>query len=322
MSYLSLSLSVAAAALGVVALVIAMQHLRELKTTHDETHTLRRETLQALGLHEILVQDPRLLDAVREIGSAYAIINEANDPFFQTLARRELTLARQRLQSISGGRLTVSEEEITGLITFAALVLDFAERGDEFCTSALAPPSFWRTETGYLEQNRELCHNGITIRRTFIFDDEADFADPDAQWEMTRQMQAGIDVSYSIRPRFEPRDIILLKKPGPDGILAAVYAGEITLRRNKTIANIDIWSADNNPEKVLNLSRTLEMMLNSSQLFAPKVATSSLDDNSRPSHTAGTPVRREASGQQSSRGSDNSQGEAAIIETGGQTSSR
>ena len=56
MSDLSLALSLTAAALGVVALVIAMRHLSELKTTHDETHTLRRETLQALGLHEILVE--------------------------------------------------------------------------------------------------------------------------------------------------------------------------------------------------------------------------------------------------------------------------
>ena len=53
---LSLALSVTAAALGIAALVIAMRHLSELKTTHDETHTLRRETLQALGLHEILVE--------------------------------------------------------------------------------------------------------------------------------------------------------------------------------------------------------------------------------------------------------------------------
>jgi hypothetical protein len=181
-------------------------------------------------LHEILVQDPLLLEATREIGSAYAIINESSDPFFKALARRELTVASQRLRSISGGRLTVSEEEIAGLITFAALVLGFAEPGDEFCTSALAPPSFWRTETSYLEQNRELCQNGVTIKLTFIFDDEASFADPDAQWEMDRQMQAGIEVSYSIRPRFEPRDIILLKKPGPYRRLASVYAGEIMLR--------------------------------------------------------------------------------------------
>lgn len=95
MSDLSLALSVTAAALGIVALVIAMRHLSELKTTHDETHTLRRETLQALGLHEILVQDPLLLEATREIGSAYAIINESSDPFFKALARRELTVARQ-----------------------------------------------------------------------------------------------------------------------------------------------------------------------------------------------------------------------------------
>jgi hypothetical protein len=301
MSELSLALSVAAAALGIVALVIAMQHLRELKTTHDETHTLRRETLQALGLHEILVQDPLLLAAVREIGGAYAIINDANDPFFQTLARRELTLARQRLQSISGGRLTVSEEEITGPITFAALVLGFAEPGDEFCTSALAPPSFWRTETSYLEQNRELCQNGVTIRRTFIFDDEDGFTDADAQWEMARQKQAGIDVSYAIRPRFEPRDIILLKKPGPDGILTAVYAGEIMLRRNKTIANIDIWSADNNLEKVMDLSRTVEMMLSFSRPFALNQAASSLDGSGSPPEVT-APVPSEPRNQQSSRG--------------------
>jgi hypothetical protein len=321
MSDLSLALSVTAAALGIVALVIAMKHLRELKTTHDETHTLRRETLQALGLHEILVQDPLLLDAIREIGSAYAVINEANDPFFRTLARRELSLARQRLQSISGGRLTVSEEEITGLITFAALVLGFAEPGDEFCTTALAPPSFWRTETSYLEQNRELCQNGVRIRRAFIFDDEAGFTDPDAQWEMTRQMQAGIEVSYSIRPRFEPRDIILLKKPGPDGILAAVYAGEIMLRRNKTIVNIDIWSAENNPEKVMDLSRTLEMMLSSSQHFVPNGVTSSVDSSGMP-RTVSTPVRREPPGEQSFRGADNDQAQAAAIETGSQNASR
>jgi hypothetical protein len=191
--------------------------------------------------------------------------------------------------------------EITGPITFAALVLGFAEPGDEFCTSALAPPSFWRTETSYLEQNRELCQNGVTIRRTFIFDDEADFADPDAQWEMTRQKQAGIDVSYSIRPRFEPRDIILLKKPGPDGVLAAVYVGEIMLRRNKTIANIDIWSADNNLEKVMDLSRTVEMMLSFSRPFVPNDATSSLD-SSGPPQAVTAPVPRESPSQQPSDG--------------------
>jgi hypothetical protein len=316
MSDLSLALSVVAAALGIVALVIAMKHLSELKTTHDETHTLRRETLQALGLHEILVQDALLLDAIREIGSAYAIINEANDPFFRMLARRELSLARQRLQSISGGRLTVSEEEITGLITFAALVLGFAEPGDEFSTTALAPPSFWRTETSYLEQNRELCQNGVRIRRAFIFDDEAGFTNPDAQWEMARQMQAGIDVSYSIKPRFEPRDIILLKKPGPDGVMVPVYAGEIMLRGNKTIANIDIWSADNNPEKVMDLSRALEMMLSSSHHFVPNGAVSSLDSSGFP-QTVSTSARSEPPAQRPSRetGNGQAQGPATDVDS-------
>jgi hypothetical protein len=282
MSVLSLSLSIIASVLGVAALFIAMKHLRELQVAHTETHTLRHETLQALGLHDILVRDTVLLETVREIGSAYALINEARDPFFQVLARRELAAARQRLQSISGGRLTVSEEEIPGLITFATILLSFAESGDEFGTTALAAPSFWRTETGYLEQNRELCKNGVVIRRAFIYDDETEFSDPDAQWEMTRQAEAGIDVTYTIRPKFEPRDIIVLKKLRPDGTLAAAYAGEIMLRRNKTIASIDIWSADNNPEKVMDLSRTLEMMLAYCQRFMPPGESSSITAPGQP----------------------------------------
>jgi hypothetical protein len=86
MSVLSLSLSIIASVLGVAALLIAMKHLRELQVAHTETHTLRHETLQALGLHDILVQDTVLLDTIREIGSAYALINEERDPFFQVLA--------------------------------------------------------------------------------------------------------------------------------------------------------------------------------------------------------------------------------------------
>src|SRR5580658_623504 len=265
--YFSLALGVIASVLSIIALVIGLRHLRELRTTHTETQTLRRETLQALGLHEILVRDQFLLDAVRELSTAYAVINAADDPFFQTLARRELRISRQRLQSISGGRLTVSEEEIAGPITFASLVLSFAEPGDEFCTTALQPPSFWRKESSYLEQNRELRKNGVTIRRTFIFDSETDFQDPDAQWEMERQTDAGIDVSYSIAPKFEPRDIIVLKKPGLHGTLKAVYAGEIMLRKNKSLANIDVWSADSNPDKVVDLTRTLEVMLASGTPF-------------------------------------------------------
>jgi hypothetical protein len=144
MSYLSLALGIIASALSIIALVIGLRHLRELRTTHAETHTLRKETLEALGLHEILVRDQFLLEAVREISKAYAVINAAEDELFQTLARRELRVSRQRLQSISGGRLTVSEEEIATPITYASLVLSFAEPGDEFCTTALQPPSFWR----------------------------------------------------------------------------------------------------------------------------------------------------------------------------------
>lgn len=275
MGYLSLALGVIASALSIIALVVGLRHLHELRTTHAETHTLRKETLQALGLHEILVRDQLLLDAVREISTAYAVINDDKDRFFQMLAARELRGSRQRLQSISAGRLTVSEEEIAGPITFAALVLSFAEPGDEFCTSALQPPSFWRKETSYLEQNRELSKNGVTIRRIFIFDSESEFQDPEAQWEMRRQMDAGINVSYSIAPKFEPRDIIVLKKPDPHGTLAPVYAGEIMLRRNKSVANIDVWSADSNLDKVIDLTRTLEVMLASGTPFVPGYAESS-----------------------------------------------
>ena len=290
MSSLSVVLSVVAAALGIVALLFAVQHLRALRTAHAETHTLRLETLQALGLHEMLVQDTRLLAAIREIGNAYALIKEANDPFFSALARRELTAAQQRLQGISAGRLTVTEEEITGLITFAALVLGFAEPGDEFCTTALAPPAFWRAQSSYLEQNRELSRSGVKIKRAFIFDNADEFRHPDAQWEMARQSRMGIEVSYVIAPKFEPRDIILLRKPnGRNGALEAIYAGEIMLRRDKTIANIDIWSAENNLEKVTDLKRTLDMMLDSCQRFDPggaAVADAELDG----------PVRAEDSG--------------------------
>jgi hypothetical protein len=291
MSILSLSLSVIASILGAAALIIAMRHLRELKVAHSETRELRQETMKALDLNEMLVLDPVLHDTVREIGGAYALINEARDPFFQVLARRELAAARQRLQSISGGRLTVSEEEIPGLITFATILLSFAEPGDEFGTTALAAPSFWRSETGYLEQNRELCKKNIIIRRAFIYDDAAEFHDPDAQWEMTRQVAAGIDVTYAIRPRFEPRDLIVLKKLRPDGALTAAYAGEIMLRRNKTIASIDIWSVDNNPEKVADLSRTLGMMLAYCQRFVPAGATPHVaDDESASALATGQPT--------------------------------
>lgn len=272
MEDLSLALGVIASALSVIALVVGLRHLRELRTTHAETHTLRRETLQALGLHEVLVQDQFLLEAVREISTAYSVIDAAEDEFFQSLAKRELRVSRQRLQSISGGRLTVSEEEIAGPITFASLVLSFAEPGDVFCTTALQPPSFWRKETSYLEQNRELSKKGVAIRRTFIFESEDEFRNPDAQWEMRRQLDAGIDVSYSIAPKFEPRDIIVLKKPGLHGTLDAVYAGEIMLRRNKSVASIDVWSADSNPDKVMDLARALEVMLSSGTPFVPAEA--------------------------------------------------
>jgi hypothetical protein len=282
MADLSLVLGVVATALSIVALAVGIRHLRELRTTQTETHTLREETrtlreetLHALGLHQILVRDTELLEAVKDISTAYAVINDASDPFFRTLARRELMEATQRMQSMSGGRLTVSEEEIPGPITFAAIVLSFAESGDEFSTSALAPPSFWRAETSYLEQNRELRRKGVKIRRTFIFDNQEDFSAADAQWEMTRQQNVGIEVLYSIAPPFEPRDIIVLKKPGPDRSLEAVYAGEILLRRNKTIASINIWSTESNPEKVMELTRTLEVMMNDSDRFVPGINASS-----------------------------------------------
>ena len=284
MGYLSLALGVIASALSIIALVIGLRHLRELRTTHTETHTLRKETLQALGLHEMLVQDQFLLEAVREISTAYALINAAEDPFFQMLAKREMSGSRQRLQSISGGRLTVSEEEIASPITFASLVLSFAVPGDEFCTTALQPPSFWRKEASYLEQNRELSKNGVLIRRTFIFDSETEFRNPDIQWEMRRQMDAGIDVTYSIAPRFEPRDIIVLKKPDPHGFLRVIYAGEIMLRKDKSIANIDVWSADSNPHKVVDLMRTLEVMLTSGTPFVPGDALSSPTQTSANTH--------------------------------------
>jgi hypothetical protein len=61
----------------------------------------------------------------------------------------------------------------------------------------------------------------------------------------------------------------VLKKPGPHGTLRAVYAGEIILRKNKSVANIDVWSADSNPDKVMDLARALEVMLASGTPFTP-----------------------------------------------------
>lgn len=266
----SLALGAFGAATGSTAIVFAVVHLRELRTTHRETATVRTETLAALDLHKILVTDPLLSEGVRDIGGAYARVHAEADPFFCRLVSRELAAAQRRIHGASGGRLAVSEEEITGPVTYAGLLLGLADEGDEFWASSLVSPTFWKTATSYLEQNREQRARGVLITRVFIFGSIDAFRDKEAQRQMTRQLNATIDVRYAIDPDFEARDLVVLKKRSAEAVLEDRYAGECLLRADKSIANIDIWSSTSYPDKVTELRRILVTMLEYSHQFTPE----------------------------------------------------
>jgi hypothetical protein len=243
------------AALGVlislIAIYVAGRHARNLvrvqrqiEAAQEQTQTLRKETLDALQIHETLVSDERLGHGIRRLAHEFSKTLDLQDPLLIRLARRDLDSASERIRMGAEGHRVIGEDAFSDAEALASILLEMTEPGDEFWASSLVHADFWVRADAYIYQQQEKVSQKVDINRVFVFDTSEALADPHAKHQMARQVQANINVNHLVQPASESRDIVVVRKKdtnAPNGFREA-YAAEFTVDPSKRIDNIDIWA--------------------------------------------------------------------------------
>ncbi len=248
---------------GVIAITVAVRsgraHRRDIEQARGDIQKarsdiqkarkhirrLRRKTLSALGLHEVLVNDPELEQGVRRIATQYYRISveDNSDPLLLELAHRKLYDTAHFMNMASESHITWGNDSFTLAETLASTLLALTERGDHFWASSLVDPSFWRRATAYLKQQEEKSAAGVTICRVFIFNDKQPYDDK-CKAQMKMQQDAGIHVTHIDETNLAGKDLVVVCRPDEKGNLVPLYAMECRVDRSTGhIENIELWVA-------------------------------------------------------------------------------
>jgi hypothetical protein len=275
-------LTIAGIVVAVIATLLAVLHLLALSRVRkviDEaqqqiavnrvaTETLREQTLDALALHEIVVTDDDLSDAVKEIAVAFASVRENDDVVLTRMSRHELERATSLLRAAAEGHLNYDEDSFADAEWVASSLLSFTCKGDEFWATSLVDADFWRHAGAYLQQQREKVSNGVAIKRVFVFDKDID---DESRSQMNLQADAGIDVEYVLNPRTAARDLVVVLRPSAHSDMVPTYAGNFRVRDDKRIDRMDLWvSADElQSEKVHSTWWALQQIVDEAKPLRP-----------------------------------------------------
>lgn len=214
---------------------------RNIAKARSHIRKLRRQTLSALGLHEVLVKDRELETGVRKIADQYARITLEDDsePLLLDLAHRKLYDAAQFMNMASEAHVIWGSDTFASVEQLASTLLEHTKKDDEFWASSFVDNEFWARATAYLKQQEEKKRQGVNIKRVFIFTD-ANPLDDEAKAHMDAQCQAGIEVTHIADPTFQPRDlVVVLRKIA--GELAPIYAMECRFGDGKRIDHVELW---------------------------------------------------------------------------------
>lgn len=204
---------------------------------------LRRQTLSALGLHEVIVTDPELEQGVRNIATQYARVSdeENDDPLLFELAHHKLYDTAQFMNMASDAHITWGSDSLAQAEHLASALLRATSSEDQFWASSVVDSAFWQRATAYLKQQEEHAAKKVLISRVFIFDADNPCND-EAIKQMKLQKDAGIRVTHISEPKFLAQDlVVVLKKQGDKHV--PVYAMECRLGQNKHIDHVDLWVA-------------------------------------------------------------------------------
>jgi hypothetical protein len=246
----------------VAAAIFFVWHLREIKRTQESTERNRedtrrigRQTLAALQLNEVIVEDDHLAEVVRELASQYVRLSKYEDPLATLLANGELDRIYRFMNMGAEGYITVGSDAFAHADRLASALLRTTSRDDEFWATSLVDPEFWHHATAYLSQQAAKREEGVAIHRVFVFDTRAAFLDPRAQEQMCLQHEKKIDVRYVVEPPYDMRDLVVVRKPvtgeasteDPSAVSGvshvATYAMECRVGVDKRVDHIDLWAA-------------------------------------------------------------------------------
>jgi len=230
----------------------AQQHLREAeaqtRSNLEATKELGHETLAALNLHAVLLQDQDLSSAVREMASDFARVAKLGDPLMADRAREGVRLSSNYVNMAAEGQITIGPEALAADEEIPSALLSLAKQDDEFWASSVVSPEFWVRASAYLQQQRECIDAGVRIHRVFIFKDEASLEDDHAQHQLRQQHEAGIKVHYVVGPKHEPLDLVVLERPAEKRVL---YAAEFSVSDGR-VNRIELWSSMAGHERQVN----------------------------------------------------------------------
>jgi uncharacterized protein YoxC len=275
-------LTIAGIVVACTATVLAILHLRALShvrkviddaqhqiaVNRDATETLRQQTLDALGLHEIIVTDDDLSMAVKEISIAFANVRGNDDVVLTRMARHELGRTTSLLRSAAEGHLDYDEDSFADAEWLASSLLSFTGEGDEFWATSLVDADFWRHAGAYLQQQREKVKAGVIIKRVFVFDNEID---DESRSQMDLQADAGIEVEHVTSPKTAARDLVVVLRPSAAGEATPIYAGDFRVRDDKRIDRMDLWVASDElqAEKVHSTWWALQQLVDEARPLRP-----------------------------------------------------
>ncbi len=213
---------------------------------------LRRQTLSALGLHEVVVTDHDLEEGVRKIATQYARVSDehGDDPLLLELAHHKLYDTAQFMNMASDAHITWGSDSLAHAEHLASALLNATRPGDQFWASSVVDSRFWQRATAYLKQQEERAENGVEISRVFIFDADNPY-DQEATQQIQRQRKAGIHVTSISEPQFLAQDLVVVLRPDDDGELIPLYAMECRLGHDKHIDHIDLWVAPGTQSRVV-----------------------------------------------------------------------
>jgi hypothetical protein len=262
------TISVAAWALAVsticvacVSGVFAIRHVRrirsirtEISATVSRAASLRDQVLEVADLPPIVSEDVSLMRAVQRISRDYAHIKDGGDPLQIRLVQRYLEQTAEFVRMGSEGHLTIGADTAVAR-TFASILLDTMEAGDEMWLTSVVSSDLWAYESEYLRQQEEaISERGVQINRVFVFDTQDAYDGELAQQQIRRHLAAGVQVRYMINPRTTPRNLMVVRTRSPASHdarmdsggddLQETYAMECRVASDWRVDHIDLWSAN------------------------------------------------------------------------------
>ncbi len=289
-------IGLASLTVALIAIYLAVHHSRAISEVQgeiqkaqaqtrdnlNETRKIGAQTLEALRLHSMLVENEDLSDSIDNLADDFAQVLELGDPLLNERAHQDVTQARNYIHMAAEGHLTIGPEALAADEEIPSTLLEVANPGDEFWASSVVSPEFWARASAYLQLQKDRIGdgiNGIKIKRVFIFKDQKAFEDEHAQQQLLLQIEKGIHVHAVVDPKYTPRDLVALARPTNrpeagsdrgDDAPDVLYAAEFHVADGR-VEGIELWSSSaGHKPRVTRIWNTLNGFYDNSSVVKPE----------------------------------------------------